>query len=145
MPKTEIEALKQGKEIKVDTQTAQLLILNDMRKNMELLSQWMIEVKTSIDSTIPDGIYLEDTFNITAEYTPIYFHGREDLYPIHDFYIFNDGPDEIYLIVNDGFVPKTPIKRGEDLHVDMKAKKIHKIIIYCNGGETAVVRIHATK
>lgn len=145
MQKTELKELKQETEIKVDTPTAQLLLLNEMRKNLELLSQWVIEVKTSIDSTIPEGIYLEDTFDITEEYKPIYFHGREDLYPIHDFYIFNDGPDEIYIIVNDSFTPKTPVKRGEDLHVDMKAKKIHGIIIYCKKGETAVVRIHAIK
>lgn len=127
------------------TQIAQTILLNEMRKNLELLNQKVMEVKESVDSTIPEGIYLEDTFDITEEYQPIYFHGREDLYPIHDFYVFNDGPDEIYIIVNDSFIPKTPVKRGEDLHVDMKAKKIHKIIIYCKKGETAAVRVHAIK
>ena len=141
----EIKELKQEKEIKVDPQTAQILLLNEMRKNLDLLTQWVIEVKTSIESTIPEGLYLEDTFDITDEYQPIYFHGREDLYPIHDFYMFNDGPKEIYIIVNDSPIPKTPVKRGESLHVDMKAKKIHRVIMYCKKGETAVVRIHATK
>lgn len=142
---TNSEELKQEKEIKVDTQTAQILLLNEMRKNLEMLTQWAIEVKTSIDSTIPEGIYLEDTFDITEEYEPIYFHGREDLYPIHDFNIFNDGPNDVYIMVNDSPVSKTPVKNTESLHVDMKAKKIYRIIVYCNKGETATVRIHALK
>jgi len=145
MPKTELKELKQEKEIKVDTQTAQLLLLDEMRKNLALLSQWVIEVKESIDSTIPEGLYLEDTFDITDKYTPIYFHGRKDLYPIHDFSIFNDGPNDVYLMVNDSPVSKTPVKSTESLHVDMKAKKIYRIIVYCSSGDTAIVRIHALR
>ena len=128
------------------TQIAQTLLLNEMRKNLEILNQKMMEVKESVDSTIPEGIYLEGTFDITDEYTPIYFHDRPDLYPIHDFSIFNnDGSGDVYIMVNDSPVSQTPIKATESLHVDMKAKKIYRIIVYCSSGETATVRIHALR
>ena len=127
------------------TQIAQTLLLNEMRKNLEILNQKVMDVKDSVDSTIPEGIYLEDMFDITENLTPIYFHGREDLYPINDFNLFNDGPDDVYIMVNDSPTPKTPVKRKESLHVDMKAKKIYRIIVYCKSGETASVRIHALR
>ena len=127
------------------TQIAQTLLLNEMRKNLEILNQKVMEVKKSVDSTIPEGIYLEDTFDITENLTPIYFHGRKYLYPIHDFHLFNDGPNDVYIMVNDSPTPKTPVRRTESVHVDMKAKKIYRIIVYCKKDETAKVRIHALR
>lgn len=143
---TDSEELEEYKEeFKVDTLTAQTLLLDEMRKSLAILNQKVIEVKKSVDSTIPEGIYLEDIFDITDNLTPIYFHGREDLYPIHDFHLFNDGPDGVYIMVNDCPTPKTPVKRTESVHVDMKAKKIYRIIVYCKKGETATVRVHALR
>lgn len=127
------------------TQAAQTLLLDEMRKNLELLNQKVIEVKKSVDSTIPEGTYLEDSFDITEDLVPIYFHGRDDLYPIHDFHLFNDGPNDVFIMVNDSPTPKTPVKRTEGVHVDMKARKIYRIIVYCKSGETAKVRIHALR
>ena len=59
--------------------------------------------------------------------------------------IFNDGPDSVYVSVNDG--EQGELKAGESLRIDFEKskRKIEVIHLICSKGKTASVRIFAKR
>jgi hypothetical protein len=95
-------------------------------------------------STIPEGkvemIPLSLTDRVTL-LTPEEYHTM----PWRSFDIYVDGPDPVYMAVNEVPVGKAPLNAGESLKVDMKKRKISKIILYCAAGKQSSARIFALK
>lgn len=60
--------------------------------------------------------------------------------------IFNDGPDPVYPTVNDDTAQtETALSAGEQMIADLKKANIAKVILVCDSGESASVRLEATK
>lgn len=55
----------------------------------------------------------------------------------------NDGPDPVYYFVNERKVAEdvAPVLPGEEGHADFDAPVIYRLILYCEPGETASVRV----
>jgi len=64
--------------------------------------------------------------------------------PWISFYLFNDGPDEVYLSVNKK-VPiekiESPLEKGEDFNMDAKKPVINAVYLICKPGKSATVRM----
>ena len=66
--------------------------------------------------------------------------------PWTKFTIFNDGPDDLYMAVNEDLNNHTaPLRAGESLPVDKKKPQIRIVNLQCIAGETTTVRIFAQK
>lgn len=66
--------------------------------------------------------------------------------PWISFTAFNDGPDPVYINVNEkSGVLDTPLNSGDDLTVNMETAKIHRLYLQCDKGKTASVRIFAKR
>jgi hypothetical protein len=95
-------------------------------------------------STIPEGkvemIPLSLTDRVTL-LTPEEYHTM----PWRSFHIYVDGPDPVYMGVNEEAVRKAPLNKGESLAVDFKKSEISKIVLYCGSGQESSVRIFALK
>lgn len=64
--------------------------------------------------------------------------------PWVSFSLYNDGPDAIYFSVNEDEADMdTPIYKGEDASVDMVKRKISKMLLICDAGKHAQVRVYA--
>lgn len=59
----------------------------------------------------------------------------------------NDGPDPVYYFVNERKVTEdvAPVLPGEEGHADFQKPVIYRLILYCNPGETAHVRVKLLK
>jgi len=88
----------------------------------------------------PQGILDDYTISVTDEYKTL--EGG----PWFSFTLFNDGPNDVYVYVNDYKpVRETPLRSGDSINIDMQQPLIEKIILICNPGETASVRIFAKR
>jgi len=68
----------------------------------------------------------------------------EDYMPWISFSLFNDGPDPVYVAVNeDEASSEGPISRGEQMSVDMGTRLIDKVILVCDVGEECSIRLKA--
>ena len=57
---------------------------------------------------------------------------------------FNDGPDAVWITVNeDSIIKEAPRRLGESLSVDMEHRNINKVLLQCDVGKEASVRIQA--
>jgi hypothetical protein len=105
----------------------------------------IIAIHETMKSRIPKGI----TDNIPATVTDELFDLRDETTPSMPwmaFSLMNDGPNGVNVIVNDRSTSKAPIKKGEVFDVDMEARDmIHRVILYCEKGETANIRIYPLK
>lgn len=64
--------------------------------------------------------------------------------PWISFSLFNDGPDAIYISVNEDVADMdTPINKGEPFQADMGKRKIDKVLIVCAAGGHSSVRLYA--
>lgn len=64
--------------------------------------------------------------------------------PLICFSMFNDGPDEVYPMVNQKIpagARETPLKKGESLDYDAKRPVIKSIYLVCGKDKSAVVRV----
>jgi hypothetical protein len=64
--------------------------------------------------------------------------------PWISFSFYNDGPDAVYFSVNEDVADMdTPIYEGEDAGVDMGVRKISRMLLICDTGKTASLRLYS--
>lgn len=127
-------------------------MVSDFVKNLILaeeanlkIEKRILAIHETIKSRIPEGIadnipavVTDELFDLRSETTPSM--------PWMTFSLINDGPNSVNVIINNKTTAKAPVKRGEVLDVDMEARdKIHRVMLYCEKGETANVRIYPLK
>ena len=57
---------------------------------------------------------------------------------------FNDGPDAVWMTINeDAIIKQAPLRAGEPLSVDMERRNINKVLMLCDVGGEASIRIQA--
>lgn len=59
--------------------------------------------------------------------------------------IYNDGPDSVYVFINEVGPRRQPLKKDETFRNENPAPLIKKIILFCEAGETAGVRIYTKR
>lgn len=127
-------------------------MVSDFVKNLILAEEGNIRIEKrivaiheTIKSRIPEGIadnipaaVTDELFDLSSETTPSM--------PWMTFSLINDGPNGVNVIINNRSTDKAPVKKGEVLDVDMEARgKIYRVMLYCEKGETADVRIYPLK
>lgn len=109
------------------------------------LEKRLLDIHETIKSRIPVGI----TDNIPLVVTDAVVDLRGETVPTMpwmSFSLINDGPNSVNVIINDRTTDKAPVKRGEVLDVNMEAKDmIHRVMLYCERGETANIRVYPLK
>ena len=102
-------------------------------------------IHETIKSRIPEGIADNIPKTVTEELTDL---SRETIpsMPWMSFSLINDGPNSVNVVINDRATDKAPVKRGEVLNADLLAKgMVYRVLLYCERGETANVRVYALK
>jgi len=105
----------------------------------------LLDIHNTMKSRIPDGVADNFPRTVTEELTDL---SRETIpsMPWMSFSMINDGPNSVNVVINDRSIDKAPVKKGEVLDADMEAKdKIHRVLLFCEKGETANVRIYSLK
>jgi hypothetical protein len=92
--------------------------------------------------TIPKGVARGVTLSIGS--TPTVITDTLDM-PWITVDVFNDGPDPVYVAVNEEHVINPPLYKGESLKVDMVKPKIEKLCLFCDDGKTATIRLFYKK
>lgn len=128
-------------------QVIQTQILYDIAGMLDELSEQFINLRQDFEATIPKGVFEPLTVPVTDSKTILEPppKGRIETMPWISSVICNDGPDDVYMIVNKGEIPKPPIPPGEQIEVDMKKPQLKKLTFFCLSGENASVRIYAIK
>ena len=102
------------------------------------ITELLTETLDVLKSQIPEGRQEEREAHVT--------HDHYDITDIKwcSMFLINDGPDDVYMGLNDRDFPSTPIKKGEMPTFDFTKKGgIYKVRLTCDEGETADVRIFA--
>lgn len=55
--------------------------------------------------------------------------------------LWNDGPDPVYVGINQSPSKVTPINSGESFHADYNSPKIETVSLICDEGKNATVRM----
>lgn len=98
-----------------------------------------------LKSQIPKGEFRPITLQISNTPTVLEPKSIPEM-PWIKFTIFNDGPDPVYLEVNEEFLQQTtPLNIDESLAVDMITPQIEKVRLFCAVGQTASVRLFTKK
>ena len=126
-------------------QMVQLQILYDLASIMEDNLDELTQLRKDFQSTIPDGVVRPYKLSITQDVTDIRSKEGYNTMPWASFVLTNDGPDDIYVTVNENYIisptKNVPILNGESLSIDMKARKIDRILIHCLEDLTSTIRI----
>lgn len=94
--------------------------------------------------TLPEGNVISLGYNVTDVKTRLMPEEATPFMPWRAFTLFNDGPNPVYVPVNEeAYVNRQPIRAGEQLRVDMKKRIIEKIVLYCDPGNVAFIRLFA--
>jgi hypothetical protein len=105
----------------------------------------LLDIHKTIKSRIPEGVADNFPKTVTEELTDL---SRETIpsMPWMSFSLINDGPNSVNVVINDHATDKAPVKRGEVLDADLIAKgMVYRVMLYCERGETANVRVYALK
>jgi hypothetical protein len=127
-------------------------MVSDFVKNLLIAEEGSLRIEKrilaiheTIKSRIPEGI--SDTIPVVV--TDELFDMRNETIPSipwMSFSLINDGPNSVNVIINNKSTDKAPVKKGEVLDVDMEARdKIQRVMLYCEKGETANIRIYPLK
>ena len=125
-------------------QIIQTQLLND-------IAGILYEQLATMKDAVPD-LMKKYSFEITDSILEINVDKIPSL-PWISFTLYNDGNDPVHVYVNEygkeesQYISPEPgdptIDSGDTMVVDMKAPKIKKLILFCDNGKTATVRIFA--
>lgn len=142
---SEPEVEEMVKERPYVLQQIQMQILYDMAGLLEELVERNTRFQSSWEETIPVGKFKPLTISVTDSITELSSKNVPTM-PWMVFTIYNDGPDPVFIMVNEEFVQDvTPLNFGENVTVDMKKRQIEKIFLHCASGLITSVRIFALR
>jgi len=103
------------------------------------------EINQSILQPVPEGEYVEENINVTDI---VYSLIDEQAGGLNwtSFSLTNNGPGAVYMRINNGKQPVSPLPAGQSITIDFHKKGvINSLYLNCNIGETANVTIRAVK
>lgn len=120
-------------------------IAYDQASLLEELVERLGRFQASWEETIPVGKFRPFTLAVTDAITELKPENTPTM-PWIAFTIYNDGPDAVFLVVNEDFVQeRTPLNSGENVTVNLTKRKVERVVLKCATGLTASVRIFAIK
>ena len=106
------------------------------------------ETAESLKSMMPEGVKDEVELTVTGT-NPVPMQPRATKPPYVRATVFNDGPDPVYVFLNDVKIQslrQAPLNQGDKLDIDTTAAKIQALFFACEtSSEQASVRIHLLK
>ena len=103
------------------------------------------EIKEEIDTQQPEGKQTDMYESVTDQVKMLYDEAEHGL-NWTSCSLVNDGPDGVYVAVNEWEQPLAQIPIGESIDIDLKQRgAIKKIYLVCAAGETSTVRLYALK
>lgn len=121
------------------------ILLDDIAGMLADISFEIANFRQEWKATLPKGKVNPLEFSVTEKFIKL-TPAEVSSMPWVTFDVFNDGPDGVYVIVNQDYVTKkAPLKKDENLTVDMKRPIIEKVYLFCGTGKKASVRIYPLK
>lgn len=117
---------------------AQTAIQSQVLMDMAGLLETLLQVELA---GIPE-IFRQYEVSVTAAVTQL-DAGTISTMPWIAFVLYNDGPDPVYVQVNEQRNLKGPLNIGEQIRYDMKHSIIKRVYLQCGAGDTAAVRIYS--
>jgi len=112
---------------------------------MALPSRQLENINESVKSMQPKGEFFTRVFDITDR-VYMYRCKREGGLQYSSVDITNQGPNDVYLSVNNADWPEAPLPPGQSINIDFKNKAaIDKMYFRCNPGETAKLYLYIVK
>ena len=107
---------------------------------LDEIAERLLTLETLSKERRPEGFV--DTFDSVAVTDQVRELSASHNYPWFTIMIVNDGPDDVWVLVNPRKNP-TPhrVAVGEPYNVDMKRGVIRQVNLWCDAGETATVRV----
>jgi hypothetical protein len=105
---------------------------------LDEIAERLRHVEQLMEAEVPEGaVEPIEKFTITDRRTPF-----EPLKPWFSISIINDGPSDVFCIVNtEKSFEEHRIAVGETYNIDMRRAKVTDALMWCNHGETASVRV----
>ena len=99
-------------------------------------------MEISFEIWIPKGIVGHYPVKVVGEQRVII-----DAFPYKWFNVdvYNDGPDDVYCFINEVGTLRQPLKKDENLKVENPAPLVKRIILFCDAGKSANVRIYTKR
>jgi len=102
------------------------------------------EIRDDARSRIPVGEQSDELVSVTEAISELY--QQKEGFPWSSFDVVNNGPDPVYVSVNEWRQPEVSIPIGQSLSIDFKQKgAIKRVFLKCDNGDTASVGIHYIK
>jgi len=112
------------------------------------IARGISDLKKLMQAQIPEG--LKEEVEVTAHgKIPVPMQPRTTVPPYFRATVFNDGPDPVYVMLNDIKTEpyrKAPLNSGDKLDIDTTEAKIRELFFACEEDDkSASVRIHLLK
>jgi len=126
-------------------QLIQTQILYDMAGILENMSEDMAQLRSEFKDSRPQGLVGYVPVNVTEQETTLLPQNQPTM-PWRKMTIINDGADPVWVYTSPrraGLfqLEKTPIPPGQDYEVDMRFPLIDQVVLKCDEGDSATVRI----
>jgi len=126
-------------------QLIQTQILYDMADFLETMTEDMSQLRAEFKDSRPQGHVGYVPVEVTEQETILRPQNQPTM-PWRRMTIINDGEDLVWIYttprrVGEFQLEKTPIPPGQDYEVDLRFPLIDEVILKCDSGETATVRI----
>ncbi len=106
----------------------------------------LTEIKNEIAIEKPVGEVSNLSVVVTDRITDLYSPNAEYGLPWSSFDFTNNGPDGVYLGVNQWDWPEAPLPVGQSLNIDFGQKgSIKRVFLKCDAGQTSNVSFHIIK
>ncbi len=116
--------------------------------NFDGLSEVLLEITEVLANGLtfePEGVVKMYTLEVTDVET-VLTSATYPTMPWIDVTFFNDGPDPVFPTLNhDTAQMTTPLKKGDQLSEDFTRPLLEKLILVCDAGKTASIRLKAMK
>jgi len=128
---------KIGEMVKERPYVAQLIqvqILYDLAGMME-------DLLDTTKSMVPEGKTIPREYIVPSTRALEIDHKLESSLPWRSIDVTNNGPDELYVTINENrVVEKAPLLKGESMSIDFRAPRIGRIILSSVGSSSVKVR-----
>jgi len=132
------EALDELKRVKAPLDTVLL----------DEIARGIADLKKLMSSQVPEGLKDEVEVSVHGK-VPVPMQPRTTMPPYFRATIFNDGPDPVYVMLNDVKAEpyrKAPLNAGDKIDIDTTEAKIRELYFACEGdANSAALRIHLLK
>lgn len=138
--------LREALETKVSPEALQVMYLDEIAGKMDDLSNRMLEVGDSLLAIkalmpkTPEGITANSSASATETLDSLAFSPA-----VFSCQINNDGPNPVFVDINNAPSGNAPLNAGDQIVFDMHAPKIGNLYYKCAAGQTASLRMFTVR